>query len=390
MANDLTFNQISSVLNEITEQATGKRSIAPANTAEFVTVAQTALLAGYDNLIGAISQVLAKTIFANRPYTRKFKDLEFSNMEWGNHVRKINIGDKPFTNDSRMPLADGSSVDMYTLDMPKIVQTNFYGQETYQRSYPLFKDQLDVAFQNPEEFASFVSLVVQNCSDLIEQAHETLARDTLVNLIAGIIDDGEPEQVVHLLTEYNAATELSLTAKTVYQPANFPAFMRWAYARINTISALLTERSYIFHKNITGKEIARHTPKDMQRVYLYAPTQYNMEANVLSETFHDEYLKDVKGETVNFWQSIKTPGTINAIPSYMDRTGTAVTAEEAVEQSNIFGIITDRDAIGYNVFNQWSAPTPFNSKGGYSVVWYHFTDRYFVDHTENSVLFLLD
>jgi len=390
MANDLTFNQISTVLTDITQQATGQRVLAPTNTAEFVSVANTALLSGYDNLMGAISQVLAKTIFANRPYTRKFRELEYSAMEWGNHVRKINIGDKPFEDDSRIPLQDGHSVDQQEVSIPNILQTNYYGQEVYQKKYTIFRDQLNVAFQNPEEFASFVSLVVQNTSDMIEQAHETLARNTIVNLMAGILADGNTEQVVHLLTEYNAATGLSLTAQTVYQPANFPAFMRWAYARINTISALLTERSVLFHKNITNKIIPRHTPKDLQRVYLYAPTQYNMEANVLSETFHDEYLKDVKGETVNFWQSISTPGTINTTPSYMNASGAVVTAEEAVSQSNIFGIILDRDAAGYNVFNQWSAPAPFNSRGGYTTVWYHFTDRYFNDYTENSVIFLLD
>ena len=76
MANTLTIDQASTVLNAIVAQATGNTAIATADTKDFVTVAQTGLLAGYDPLLAAISQVLSRTIFSVRPYTRKFKSLE--------------------------------------------------------------------------------------------------------------------------------------------------------------------------------------------------------------------------------------------------------------------------------------------------------------------------
>ena len=41
--NDLTFNQVSTLLKAITDQATGTTNITPTNTGEFVSVAQTAL-----------------------------------------------------------------------------------------------------------------------------------------------------------------------------------------------------------------------------------------------------------------------------------------------------------------------------------------------------------
>ena len=72
-ANSLSFNQIATILNSIVTQATGQAQITPVNGADFVTVAQTGLLAGYDNLMGAISQVLSRTLIANRPHYRKFQ-----------------------------------------------------------------------------------------------------------------------------------------------------------------------------------------------------------------------------------------------------------------------------------------------------------------------------
>lgn len=391
MANTLTIDQVSTVLNAIVAQATGNAAIATADTKDFVTVAQTGLLAGYDPLIGAISQVLSRTIFSVRPYTRKFKSLEADSITYGNHVRKINIADKAAQNDGRLPLTDGVAVDQQQVSKPTILQTNFYGAQTYERQYTIFKDQLDTAFSSPEEFARFISMVVQNVSDMIEQDHEQFARLTVANYIGGVIaGPNAANQVVHLLTEYNTATGLSLTATTVLQPANYPGFIKWAFARIAALSALLTERSEIFHTNVTGKPIQRHTPESEQRVYLYAPSKFGIESRVLADTYHDNYLSMAQHEAVNFWQAIKTPDTINVKPTFMKADGTLQTPTNAVVQANVFGVIFDREAMGYTTVNQWSSPAPFNAKGGYTNVFFHFTDRHWNDFTENGIVLLMD
>ena len=391
MANTLTIDQVSTVLNAIVAQATGNAAIATADTKDFVTVAQTGLLAGYDPLIGAISQVLSRTIFSVRPYTRKFKSLEADSITYGNHVRKLNIADKAAQNDGRLPLTDGVAVDQQQVSKPTILQTNFYGAQTYERQYTIFKDQLDTAFSSPEEFARFISMVVQNVSDMIEQDHEQFARLTVANYIGGVIaGPNAANQVVHLLTEYNTATGLSLTATTVLQPANYPGFIKWAFARIAALSALLTERSEIFHTNVTGKPIQRHTPESEQRVYLYAPSKFGIESRVLADTYHDNYLSMAQHEAVNFWQAIKTPDTVNVKPTFMKADGTLQTPTNAVVQANVFGVIFDREAMGYTTVNQWSSPAPFNAKGGYTNVFFHFTDRHWNDFTENGIVLLMD
>jgi hypothetical protein len=61
-----------------------------------------------------------------------------------------------------------------------------------------------------------------------------------------------------------------------------------------------------------------------------------------------------------------------------------------VETAGIFGVMFDEAALGYTLVNQWSAPTPFNARGGYSNIFWHETARYWNDFTENGVIFLLD
>lgn len=394
--NSLTFNQLATVLNSIVSQATGKTAITPTNTGEFTSVANVALSTGYDPLMTAISQVLSRTIFSIRPYTRKFGGLEVSEQQFGNVTRKLNIADKDFENDDRFALTDGESVDMFKVNKPSVLQTNFYGANIYQKSLTIYRDQLDNAFQNADEFGRFITMIMTNASDLLEQARENMARATLANFIGGKLE-GDTDNVIHLLTEYNALTGLTLTATSVYQPENFKAFVQWAYSRIAAISSLMTERSQKFHVNVTNwggasvdKSISRHTPYEYQKVYLYAPARFQMEMMALADTYHDGFLRLAYNETVNFWQSIDSPDTINVTPTYMTNTGGLTTAAEAVNQSDVFGVIFDRDAAGYTLVNQWSSPTPFNARGGYTNIFWHETARYWNDFTENGVVLLLD
>lgn len=390
MANALTKNQIYTVLNSICAQATGSAALTATDTSSFVTVADKTLKSGYDTVISAISQVLSKTIFDIRPYTRKFKELDTDAIRFGNHVRKLMICDKPFEADTREPLTDGQSVDPWVINKPVVQQVNFYGEEVFQKSYTLFKDQLDVAFTSESEFSQFITMVTSNCSDMIEQAHENLSRYTVANAIGGIIALNQSEQIVHLLTEYNSATGLSLTATTVYQPDNFKGFIQWAYARIASVSEMMTERSLLFHNNISGKEVSRHTPKSMQNAYIYAPTKYQIDSMVYANTFNEKYLTNegVNAEVVNFWQSIDTPDSINVKAGFTDATG--VPDSDTVTQSGIFALLFDREFMGRTTVNEWSQATPLNARGGYSNMFFHFTDRYYVDNFENACLFLLD
>lgn len=400
--NDMTVFQAGTILQSLVKQATGQAVIAASTPGEFVSVAQTALKTGYDPILNAMSQMWGRTIFSIRPYSRKFSGLEMSMERWGNAVRKLSIADKPIEDDARFtwpvgydstkaPNApgEGESVDMYALNKPDILQVNFYGQSVYENSYTIFKDNMDVAFTSAEEFMRFNSLVTGNRSDKLEQYRENIARGILANYIGSLLAEKQTTRIVHLLSEYNTETGLKLTAQNVYQPENFASFMQWAYARIATISRMMTERSEMYQTVINEKHVMRHTPANKQKVYLYAKAMDQFDAMVKANTFHDNYLKFTDYEGVNFWQSIETPDSISVTPVYTNTTGTATTGE-AVEQAGIFGVIFDEEALGYAQVNNWAAVTPFNAKGGYWNTYDHVNFRAIMDMSEKGVLLLLD
>lgn len=376
------------ILNSIISQATGKASMSLTSN-NFISIATTALGIAPDALLNAISQVISRTIFSIRPYNRKFAGLFVDNMKWGNHVRKINIGDKDFEANVSYDLVDGQSIDADIVSKPDILQTNFYGQCVYSKHYTIFRDQLNIALQNEEEFERFYTMLVQNTMDMIEQCHENTARATVCNLIGGKVK-GDTSNVIHLVAEYNDVTGLALDSDTVKKPENFVPFYKWAFSRIKTISGLMTERSLQYHINITGHNIMRHTPVQNQRLYLYTPEMNNVESSVFSSVFNEQYLKMMDYEGVNFWQSIKTPMGINVNAHYINSAGSIVADSVGTASSNILGILMDEEAAGITTYGARTATTPYNARGEYTNVWFHFNDRYWNDFTENAVVFLLD
>lgn len=409
MPNSLSFDDISTTLNAIMKQASGVDAIAPVDTKDFVQQADFTLKTGYDRVMGAISQVLDKTVFSTRPYNRKFASLYKNSQQWGNHVRKITMLDSDFEDDSREKVkTEGATVDMYKVHKGIPIQANFYGGQTYQFSRTYFRDQLDQAFRSPEELGAFITMYTQNMLDCIEKAHEELARGCVANYIAAkkywqdktttpdesgtwVAANMGGVHALHLVTMYNDETGANLTSATVKLPQNFPTFWKWAVSKILQVSDKMTERSVYYNIRIESSTIPRHTPKSKQVLYLYSPDIRLAETSVLSDVYHKELLNLGSFESVNFWQSIDSPSGINLkAVGITQPDGTAKNTDLAVTVDNVLGVLFDEEAIGYTMINEWSATTPFNARGGYSNVYYHFTDRYWNDLTEFGVVFLLD
>lgn len=400
--NTLTFQQSSTVLNSLVQQATGRSSVI-STEADFISVAQTALTLGTDVIFNTLSNVLAKTIFAVRPYSASMKGLEKSLPQWGSYMRKFNIVASDWKDDdaykypvtydaseSGNPTGNGGSVDPWIINKREFIQTNFLGQSVFEDSYTIFEDQLETAFRNSEEFGQFISMITTDMSNKIELAKENLSRGLVANFIGGLLAENNAARVVHLLTEYNTATGGSYTATSIMLPANFAPFMKWVYARIAGIASLFKEMSVRYQTTINSKPVPRHTPYNKQKMYMLGQDRYMVDARVLADTFHDTYLKYADVETINFWQGIETPDKIIVKPTYTNTSGVVTTAGSAITKTGVFALLFDEDAMGWSMIHQRVLPTPINPRGEYRNMWYHMRLRCFSDNTEKGVVFLLD
>lgn len=389
--NNMNFQQAAAVLNSLVTQATGANSVTPTSLAEYITVGEKALKAGYDPLAIGISQMVSRSIFAYRKYDSKLAILRRDNDEYGAIVRKINAIFQPYMEDGTYALQDGETYSPYTMRKPKLWQSNFYGYDVWMDQVSITRQQLKNAVQNPGEMAQLMDLVLGTKANEMELGREAFERATLANLIGALKAMGNPNQHRHLLTEYNAETGLNLDAQTVRQPDNYSDFIKWAYAKIAQVSDMFTEYSRIFHLNPDGGDILRTTPKADQRIFVYNQNLHDIGARVLADTFNSSMVSEQVPYTasLNFFQAIDTPTSISVTPAYIDATGAQVNAENQTVD-NIFAVVTDRDALGTNYHDQSVDATPYNAKFKFYNYFYHEARRYWVDVTENSVLFTLD
>ena len=386
--NTMNFEQAATLLNAVHSQVTGKTQIAPADVSEFISVAQKTIAAGYDPVLNAITQVVGRTIFSMRPYSAKFGGIQADSQKWGSITRKLVLADKPLEDNQAFNLVDGQSVDMFRVNKPQALQVNFYGALEYSKSFTIFRSQLDNAFRGPEEFGRFMAMVTQNALDMIEQTKETCARLTLDNFIAGKI--AANNGVIHLLTEYNQDVGGSYTATTIKAAANWKDFVKWVYARIATLTGLMTERSEEYQIKVTGYDINRHTPFENQKVYLFADILNAIDARVLADTYNYKFIEYADVEAVGFWQSIETRDEIQIKPTYLQADGTLTTSQNAITQGDIMGVIFDDEALGYTTFNEFSGITPMNVRGEYWNQYFNYVIRYWNDFTEKGLVLLLD
>lgn len=385
---DLNIVQVSTLLNTILSQAR-LSTASVVDTSSFISVAQSALKTAPDVLLQSLGQMFTnRSIVSIRPYNRKFKPLERTSEEWGNAVRKINYVDMPMEDNEAWALEDGESIDMYKVVKPQILQTNFYGQATWEQMFTVFAYQLNIAFSNPYDFQAFMAGMYQNKADQREQAHEGLARATLLNLIAGVLAGNTTDGNVKVLTLYNQQNGTSLTKADVMKSENFPDFLRFFIATLKIYMKLFTERSQKFQINITGKPITRHTPREKLMLFLYTPFFEKAKTMVYGDVFNDQYFDFGNYEEVNYWQSIADTQEINTTCAYMDATGAIKTS--TVNNENVLGVMFDREAAGYTTIINRGGTTPYNIKGDYVNNINKFSDRYYNDFTEKAVVFTLD
>lgn len=395
MANSITPWDAYTLINAMVEQATGRKTSAAIDTSSFVTVGETILRTGTENVLKAISTMVGRTIFSARPYRSTLSSVITSDTRWGIQTRKITPlrlaaeqSENWNTEQNPNQLADGQSVDMYKIKAPKAIQLNFYGTKLLQRHITRFQDQLSPAVTNESEFMRFWDAVMIEFANETEVENEAKTRATILNFMAGLISMNLG--VIDMVADYNATYGTEYT-RAELMTTYLEEFMKHVAAQIVIYSDFLKDMSVLNHANITGYEqIQRHSPKSRQKMLMYNPFFQNAKANVYSSLFNPDYLNIGDFEGVNYWQNQQERTAINVTPNILNvATGASVTASAAVTHPYVLGLLYDEEALGVNPQFSYASTTPFNSAGEYYNMYLHWRFNAYNDFTENAILFVL-
>ena len=139
--------------------------------------------------------------------------------------------------------------------------------------------------------------------------------------------------------------------------------------------------------NIGGMH--RFTPADKLHIVMLDEFMQSSKIFLQSDTFHDELVALPNAESVPFWQGSGT-GYAYSSTSAIDVTiedDTAQTGKTRVQQSNILGVMFDRDALGVANLDR-RVTTNYNPKAEFYNNFYKFDAGYFNDANENFVVFV--
>lgn len=392
--NSLTPVDVYKIVNDMNSQMFGAKEIAVIDATSFVSVGEKMLRSGTENIMNAMAVTFMENYFPNTPYIGKVRIIDETSERWG----AITLETVPLHQDEEASedtntdlndtqFDDGSSVDMYKIKKPKVVQLKFYGTKKEQNHITRLDDQLSQAFRSAEEFANFYISVMTEFRNDIEQAMEAGRRLAICNYIAGISAMGLYE--IDLTQEYNTEHGTQYTGlqlRTTYAKD----FVPWFVAYVQNLSDCMTERSTMYHANFTGQDILRFTPKEYQKFIMLNSFWKQAQTSVLSAAFNDKYLKIADVEFVNYWQSIKDPEQIKIKPNILDlATGESKDATTNVELPYVLGCIFDRRAVGVNYQFTKTITTPVNAAGDYYNTYVHYRKNYWNNYTHNGVVFVM-
>lgn len=371
------MKQIYDIVNSVSSQAFGSTALTVVDEQGLVALGNTVLSSSTntENFLNVLAQRIGKTIIDDRKYDSMFKGLVKGKLEWGNIVQKIKFGLMTAEADESYGLADGNSVDQYKVRKPIVKQSLFTSDTPWQIHVSIQDAHLAEAFTSAEAMGSFIQGILTAFQNSIETAIENLGRTATCNLIAELMGTSRE---IKLVTLYNTAKGLTDSNKLTAATARYNEdFLRFAVAEINKISSKFQSMTKGVYNDGT---VETHTPKANQSMYVTTDFESLLETQMQYAAFHDGYVKLNKFVEVPFWQSIKTPESINVKKA---SNGTAV------NKSDIVGLLFDDDACGiYQVLNKTIA-SPVNAAGLYYNLFYHARDLYFNDLSFNSVVFTL-
>lgn len=402
MTNVLTPVDVYTIVNSMSQQMFGQTALTAVDTSTFTTVGEAMIQSGVENTLNALGLVVGRTVIAVRPYDAKFSLSEFTDDSWGAIARKISYfwdgaeasGDWN-TNISATQLKDGESVDHYKIRKRYPLEINFCGLKVLEKSYTTWLYQLERAFKSEAEFSAFfVGQATQVRNELV-MMKEAENRLQVVNHIGATYNVGLAGQKVNLTKEFNTAKGTKYTSaelRTTYLK-DFTAFM---IARLKNDMDMLTYNTELYHLTPTKQDdlnntlhLLRHTPKADQRLYLYKPLLRDVETQVMSGIFNDQYLTAPQYEGVMYWQSPQTPAGVKVTPNQLTVASGKSATGKAVTLDYVVGLLYDKDALGTHYHIDRVLTTPVNAKGGYYDTYYHWAKDYVADQTENTILYYM-
>lgn len=406
------INDVHQVMQVLANQATGRSDIAVVDHASFIDAGTKTLATGTDNVLGAIARTIRDVFVVGIPYTGKFSLVNASEEKFNDRhanihfYTKYNEAEGGFNTNLFTNIADGydnetnggaSAPSQWVQDLPMVVERFFLNEAAWQKRMTTPIAQLQNAFNDEGTFLAFMNGYALNVQNEINTYIEAHNRALVADRIAGIylqVQNGNlgAECAVNMTKYFNDMEGTSYTTDEILHE-HAARFLELFTSKLQIDSERLEEYSAQYHdpmkiteNGVVDYYVLSHTPKENQRAFINREILALAKAVVAPEIFGPQFIPEVQGEKVGYWQSNKE-GSRYAIKCKPALPEGAVSSK--VELDCVLGLVFDERAMySHNQFTGMYS-TPVEAAKLYKNDIWHFKFGSYTDYLSNSIMYYM-
>lgn len=385
----MQVTQVYELVNETTKEILGQEAVVNEDLSNLVDIGEQVINSkAIENFTRTLVDHIGKVIFVNRKYSGSAPKVLMDGWEYGSILEKIASEMPEATENESWELEDGQSYDPNIFYKPKVSAKFFNKRTTFEIDRSFTERQVKSAFSSATQMNAFLSMLENEVDKSLTVKIDSLVMRTINNMTAQTINAGGTNRVVNLLTMFNTAYQSQLSSPlTAADAIHTPEFIRYASYIMGLYIKRLGKMSTLF--NIGGMH--RFTPADKLHIVMLDEFMQSSKIFLQSDTFHDELVALPNAESVPYWQGSGTGyayGSTSSIDvTIEDADAQDGTGKSRVQQSNILGVMFDRDALGVANLDR-RVTTNYNPKAEFFNNFYKFDAGYFNDANENYVVFV--
>lgn len=392
--------QIYEILNSINAQANTGATIVKSD-ATFISYGDTiANLSdeGKETWFNTLIDRIGETIIDNRAYFAKtVTPLWKTPFEYGAILQKIHTKMQSATADNAFN--DPSDVGYSTDPMTPVVretEMRLYGKQSVWQIKDSIPDvQLKTAFTSAERMAAFLNSLMLTTQNQIERSMENLANFTRAALMAKTYLAGGAK-VVKLATAYNTAMGYTDSDAGYVTPGDAAClynrdFLRFASLQIALKLDQMQHMSQIFSKQYYD----RFTPREYLNVSILGMFDDAVSSYLAADTYHEK-LVELPSENkyiAPFWQGTGSTYAFGDASKISVKLADAIvdpeTAEVNLTKAGIIALINDSEAAGLTL-DERRVRSIYNPDAEVTNYFHKMRERWYVDDTQNSVIFTIE
>ena len=390
----MKVTQIATVLNNtIMKEITGTTVVVAEDLSNIVDVGKTVLdyTAGADGanmntFVSTLIDQIGRIKFVDRTYRSQAPNIVHDSWEYGSIMMKVRAEVPDFQENTSWKLGDldgkgiseAAELDPFVISAPTATAKFYNSKVTYEAPITIGEIQLKQAFTSAAEMGRFIATIENRIQMKMTLSTDALIMRTINNLIGLKVQKGE--NVVNLLTEFNAAAGTQLTAE---QALRNTEFLRYATKTIALYKDYLKTAGTLYNDG----NYVTFTPEENLKFVVLSEFAKDMETYLYSDTFHNEFVKMEGFNTVPYWQGTGTAGADFANRSKIIVTPAGGT-DESVTVNGVVAVMFDDQAAA--VCNEnYRVTSQYNARGEYTNYFYKWDSSYMNDIEENVIVFVV-